>query len=504
MKIEGIGALVVGGASGLGAATAKALADRGANVAIADLKPPEGGDAPFFEMDVQDEDKVKAGVEGAVEALGELRFVVNCAGVGWAERTIGRQGPANPLPFEITLGVNLIGMYRVLRHSAWAMSQNEPDEGGERGAFVMTASIAGYDGQIGQTAYAASKAGIIGLTLPAARDLSRMQIRRDDQARRRAADAAEVRAALVEQIGEPPVVGEIGEPERGEGQALVQVTAAAINPVDISISKGLFHGGTPDVPYVMGREGVGRVVEGDKLDPGTQIWFQPPSGGSFAELALADESQAVVLPEGTDHSLAAALGIAGLTGWLAVEWRAHLRGGERVLVLGATGVVGLVAVQAARILGASRIVAAGRDAGSLEAARAAGAHETVVLPADAEAFRAAAGGAPDVVIDPLWGEPAAQAVEAAGFSARVVQLGQSAGAEATLRSGAIRGKSLAIVGFTLGHVPQDKIEAAYRRLIELSSSGDLSIERETLPLDWAGEAWKRQQDSPHRKLVLVP
>lgn len=178
MNIEGIGALVVGGASGLGAATAKALEARGARVAVADLKPPEdGGDAPFFETDVQDEEKVKAAVEGAVDALGGVRFVVNCAGVGWAERTVGREGPANPMPFEITLGVNLIGMYRVLRHSAWAMSKNEPDEGGERGAFVMTASIAAFDGQIGQTAYAASKAGIVGLTLPAARDLSRMGIR---------------------------------------------------------------------------------------------------------------------------------------------------------------------------------------------------------------------------------------------------------------------------------------------------------------------------------------
>jgi 3-hydroxyacyl-CoA dehydrogenase / 3-hydroxy-2-methylbutyryl-CoA dehydrogenase len=178
MNIEGLGALVVGGSSGLGAATAEALQARGAKVAIADLKPPrESGDLPFFETDVQDEDKVKAAVDGAVEAVGELRFCVNCAGVGWAERTIGRQGPANPVPFEITLGVNLIGMYRVLRHAAWAMSKNEPDEDGNRGAFVMTASIAAFDGQIGQTAYAASKAGIVGLTLPAARDLARVGIR---------------------------------------------------------------------------------------------------------------------------------------------------------------------------------------------------------------------------------------------------------------------------------------------------------------------------------------
>ena len=323
-----------------------------------------------------------------------------------------------------------------------------------------------------------------------------------------------MRAALVEQNGQPPVVGEVNEPRRGPGQALVEVTAAAINPIDISISTGRFYGGSPEVPYVMGREAVGRVVEGEQLEPGTQIWFQSPSGGAFAEYALADEQQAIVLPDGTDHALAAALGIAALTGWLAVEWRGHCRAGERVLVLGATGVVGLVALQAARILGAARIVAAGRDAEALEAARAAGAHETVTLGdanvtasdpvALARAFEEAAGGPLDLIIDPLWGIPAQAAVEAGAFSGRLVQLGQSAGAEATLRSGAVRGKSFAIVGFTLGHVPHDKTEAAYRRLIELASSGELVIERETLPLDWAGEAWRRQQDSPHRKLILLP
>ncbi|MFL5840075.1 MAG: zinc-binding alcohol dehydrogenase family protein [Thermoleophilaceae bacterium] len=311
-----------------------------------------------------------------------------------------------------------------------------------------------------------------------------------------------MRAALVEQVGEPPVVGETSEPQRAPGQALVQVTAAAINPIDVSISKGRYVGGAPDVPYVMGREGVGRVLEGDRLEPGTQIWFQPPVGGAFAEYAIADEDQAIVLPDGTDHSLAAALGIAGLTGWLAVEWRAHLRGGETVLVLGATGVVGLVAVQAARILGAARIVAAGRDAEALEKAREAGAHAVVPLLEGSDPFDL--GGPFDVVIDPLWGKPAEAAVAAAGYSARYVQLGQSAGAEATLRSLDIRSKSLAIVGFTLGHVPHEKTEAAYRRLVELASSGELAIERETLPLDWVAEAWKRQQDSPHRKLVLVP
>jgi 3-hydroxyacyl-CoA dehydrogenase / 3-hydroxy-2-methylbutyryl-CoA dehydrogenase len=183
MDLKDAGTIVAGGASGLGAATARALAERGARVAIADLNEEAanalaeelGGVA--FKADVTAEDDVKAAVDGAVEALGGLRFAVSCAGVGWAERTVGKNGPANLQPFEIVLRVNLIGTFNVLRLSAAAMAQNEPGEDGERGAVVMTASIAAFDGQIGQTAYSASKGGIVGLTLPAARDLARLGIR---------------------------------------------------------------------------------------------------------------------------------------------------------------------------------------------------------------------------------------------------------------------------------------------------------------------------------------
>jgi 3-hydroxyacyl-CoA dehydrogenase / 3-hydroxy-2-methylbutyryl-CoA dehydrogenase len=183
MKLDGIGALVAGGASGLGAATARLLAENGARVAIADLDgdksralADEIGGAGF-KADVTNEAEVQAAVDGAVEALGGIRFAVSCAGIGWAERTVGKNGPAQLQPFETVIRVNLIGTFNVLRLAAAAMAQNEPDEGGERGAVVMTASIAAYDGQIGQTAYAASKGGIVGLTLPAARDLSRQGIR---------------------------------------------------------------------------------------------------------------------------------------------------------------------------------------------------------------------------------------------------------------------------------------------------------------------------------------
>jgi NAD(P)-dependent dehydrogenase (short-subunit alcohol dehydrogenase family) len=185
MDLRDAGAIVAGGASGLGAATARALAGRGARVAIVDLDGDRadalagelGGDAIAFRADVADATEMETAVAGAVEAFGGLRFAVSCAGIGHAERTVGRNGPAALDSFERVVRVNLIGTFNVLRLAAAAMAENEPDEEGERGAVVMTASIAAFDGQIGQTAYAASKGGIAGLTLPAARDLARSGIR---------------------------------------------------------------------------------------------------------------------------------------------------------------------------------------------------------------------------------------------------------------------------------------------------------------------------------------
>jgi NAD(P)-dependent dehydrogenase (short-subunit alcohol dehydrogenase family) len=179
MELNGIGALITGGASGLGEATARALAARGARVTIADLNEERGQalaeelDGVFVRADVTEEDQVRA----AVEAAGEIRLAVSCAGVGWAERTVKKDGPAALQPFETVVRVNLIGTFNVLRLSAAAMADNEPDREGERGGVVMTASIAAFEGQIGQTAYAASKGGVVGLTLPAARDLAGRGIR---------------------------------------------------------------------------------------------------------------------------------------------------------------------------------------------------------------------------------------------------------------------------------------------------------------------------------------
>jgi NAD(P)-dependent dehydrogenase (short-subunit alcohol dehydrogenase family) len=185
MQIEKAGALVSGGASGLGEATVRRLHEHGAVVTIADVNEEKGTaladelgeDASFVKADVTNEEEVQAAVEAAAGADGGLRISVSCAGVGWAEKTAGKRGPHQLVPFETVLRINLIGTFNVLRFAASAMLANEPDGAGERGVCVNTASIAAYDGQVGQIAYSASKGGVVGMTLPAARDLASSGVR---------------------------------------------------------------------------------------------------------------------------------------------------------------------------------------------------------------------------------------------------------------------------------------------------------------------------------------
>ena len=185
MRIEGSGALVAGGASGLGEATARRLHARGAGVVIADLDEERGqaladglGErALFVRVDVRDSAEVEAAVELAGAQPGGLRIAVCCAGVAWGERIARSKGPHALESFERVIAINLIGTFNVLRCAAAAMLSAEPLDSGERGVCINTASVAAYEGQIGQIAYAASKAGIVGMTLPAARDLAGAGIR---------------------------------------------------------------------------------------------------------------------------------------------------------------------------------------------------------------------------------------------------------------------------------------------------------------------------------------
>jgi NAD(P)-dependent dehydrogenase (short-subunit alcohol dehydrogenase family) len=183
MKIEGSSALVVGGASGLGEATARRLHEQGAVLTISDVNADKGQQladelgAAFVQADVREEAQVEAAVAKAAETEGGLRIAITCAGTGWAQKVAGSRGPHPLMPFEVIISINLIGTFNVLRFAAAAMVANEPLEGGERGVCVNTASVAAFDGQIGQIAYSASKGGVVGMTLPAARDMAQYGIR---------------------------------------------------------------------------------------------------------------------------------------------------------------------------------------------------------------------------------------------------------------------------------------------------------------------------------------
>jgi len=183
VDIAGRSAVVVGGASGLGDATARALHSRGALLTIADINAEKGEalaaelEARFVACDVREQEQVQAAVQAAAEDEGGLRIAVCCAGTGWAQKVAGSKGPHPLLPFETIISINLIGTFNALRFAAAAMIDAEPLEDGERGACINTASIAAFDGQVGQIAYSASKGGVVAMTLPAARDLAQYGIR---------------------------------------------------------------------------------------------------------------------------------------------------------------------------------------------------------------------------------------------------------------------------------------------------------------------------------------
>jgi NAD(P)-dependent dehydrogenase (short-subunit alcohol dehydrogenase family) len=252
MDIAGSAALVTGGASGLGEATARLLAERGAKVVVLDLQEERGARVAeeiggvFAQADVRDEEQVIVAVDAAV-ALGPLRVLVNCAGLSIPQRAIGRDGAyasAHALDaFQFVIGVNLVGSFNVARLAATAMSRNEPDADGERGAIVNTASVAAFDGQIGQCAYSASKGGIVGMTLPLARDLAVVGIRVntiapgliDTPIYDNAPDPAEFKERLRRDVLFPD---RLGRPEEFARLALELVTNPYMNAEVVRIDAG--------------------------------------------------------------------------------------------------------------------------------------------------------------------------------------------------------------------------------------------------------------------------
>jgi NADPH:quinone reductase len=320
-----------------------------------------------------------------------------------------------------------------------------------------------------------------------------------------------VKAALINEIGGTPDLAEIDAPDVDASRLFIEVQAVPLNPIDIALASGKHYLGPPKTPYVPGSEAVGTVVEGESHAAGTRVYISDDGlggrgrDGTLAELATVVPEEALPLPEGVSDELAAACGTAALAGWLPVVWRAETGPGDRVVVLGCTGTVGLAAIQAAKVKGADRVVGAGRRPEGLEAARKAGADAVVSLdePDLAAALKEASGGeGPTVVIDPLWGEPAVAALDAAAPGARVVQIGQSAGPAATLTSGVVRGKQLEIYGYSNFVVPAETRRAAYMELVAHAARGEFDFPVETYPFDRVGEAWERQAAGPGAKLVV--
>jgi NADPH:quinone reductase-like Zn-dependent oxidoreductase len=336
-----------------------------------------------------------------------------------------------------------------------------------------------------------------------------------------------MRAAVVEAVGSRPAAADVDEPVREPGSALVAVAAAPLNPVEIRVAAGR-HSRPPQPPYVPGLEGAGTVIDSDRLAPGTRVRFEsaalPGFGarGTLAERAAVPEESLAELPGDVADDLAAAVGVVGITALLALERAAPLEG-ARVLVLGATGAVGQMAIQLARAMGATRVVGAGRNADRLARARELGADQVVELadaervgeperPAGggaatggdlAELFERAAGGQLDVVVDVLWGEPAMAALTVLAPEGRLVNVGQPAGTDVRIPLETVRNRQGAIHAISSGWTELERKAAAYGRVLEHLQAGHLEVDREVVPLEEVGGAWARQDASPGKKLVIA-
>jgi NADPH:quinone reductase-like Zn-dependent oxidoreductase len=325
-----------------------------------------------------------------------------------------------------------------------------------------------------------------------------------------------VRAAVVTSCGQPPHPAEREAPVRSGGSALVAVTAAPITPLDLLCATGTSYFGTPAVPYVPGVQGVGTVVAADALPAGTRVWFPTnagmrPGDGSMAELCAVPEPDLVPLDLTVDDALVAGLGLSAVAAWMALTWRGGLRPGEQLLVLGGGGIVGQVGVQAARLLGAGRVVAACRSRPAQERAHRAGADAVVELRDTddvdglAGRLREACTGPVDLVLDPLFGVPAAAALRTLGPHGRLVNLGSSAGEQARLESATLRSRSLRILGYTNNELSPEQRATAVRTVAGHAATGALRVDYERVSLAEVDDAWRRQvAGTAAGRIVLAP
>ena len=311
-----------------------------------------------------------------------------------------------------------------------------------------------------------------------------------------------MRAAVIRRSGATPALDQFNDPQPGPGLSVGTLIAAALNPLDLAIVNDQFPFRRLQPPYVAGYEAV--VQLGD----GTRCYLAGPPApyGALAELVPVPDSAGFPVPAGLDPGLAAALGVAGLVGWVALDYRGHLQPGETVLVLGAGGAAGQFALQSARLLGAGRIVGAARGK-ALEQAADRGADAVVDLSDDRAVdagLAAAAPGGYDVIVDFLWGGLAPLAMNHANVGARYIQIGSSAGPMATINAPAFRNKLLTLVGHGQAATPAEVRRAAYAHLMGHAIDGKLTLDLEQTRLDDISQTWEHLKTGPARKLVVMP
>lgn len=309
----------------------------------------------------------------------------------------------------------------------------------------------------------------------------------------------QVRAAVLRAYGGLPSVEERPGPAAPSGHVLVDVHAVPITPLDVLCATGTSYFGRPPLPYVPGVQGVGVARSGELA--GTRVWFPTSAGmrpgdGSLASTVSVPATELVALPGEVPATVVAALGLSAVAARCALLDRGGLRPGEQVVVLGAGGVVGQVAVQLARRAGARRVVAGCRSEAAAARALRSGADTVVRLDTDdvevlAARFLDGCDGAADLVLDPLAGAPAAAALRALGPGGRLVHLGSSAGPALVLDSATLRGRSLAVLGYTNNDLTAGQRAAALHAVLAAAGDG-LMVDAETVPLDGVPQAWERQ------------
>ena len=318
-------------------------------------------------------------------------------------------------------------------------------------------------------------------------------------------------AAVLHTLGATPQFCEFADPVAGADEAIVHVRASALKPVDRQMAAGKHFASPREFPAVCGSDGVGH------LDDGNRVFFGGPRRpfGAMAESTVVPRAFCFPIPDSLDDITAAAVANPGVSAWLSLAHRAKLVRGEAVLVLGATGVTGKLAVQIARLLGASRVVAAGRNPQALAALRERGADATIQIDSPEaglrEAFAREAGETGfQVIIDYLWGHPTEVLLAAitrsefafANSETRLVQAGESAGPTISLPAAALRSTALTILG-TAGIPPRDLLTEAFQQVMTRAAAGEIHVDTEQVPLADIEQAWNRP-DTGGRRLVIVP